>query len=199
MSTESARKVIWIDPDGGDRKRGTIPDFDPDNEIHYVHLDDGGYAEVFERELEFPGAVKVIWLEPQTSSRKRGTIPAYDATEDIHLVQLEDGGEIYAPSHELELPSALSTIDMGRILAALDGGTNMLATELKADNRARIFKAIETCTHEDWAAARGSYVHGRETLWQAVIRVHGTCLNGGDTPGRQEIIEALEAKPVAAE
>jgi len=199
MSTASARRVIWIDPDGGDRKRGTIPDFDQDNEIHYVHLDDGGYAEVFEHELEFPGAVKVTWIDPQTNNRKRGTIDAYDATEDIHLVQLEDCGEVYAPSHQLELPAALSTIDMQRIAAALDGNTNMLSIGLKADNRARIFKAIETCTHEDWAAARGSCVHGSETLWQAVIRVHGTCRNGGDTPGRQEIIAALESKPAASE
>lgn len=207
MSNDKARKVTWVDPDGGARKPGVIRNFDPENEIHFVNLDDGGEAEALIHELEFayvpvgPESLNtrnVIWINRNGGTRKKGIIIDFDPTSDVHPVQLNDGsGYANATLRDLEFIAELSRIDMERIAAALDGGSNMLSTELKADNRARIFKAIETCTHEDWVEARGSYVHGSETLWQAVLRVHNTCLNGGDTPGREQMITALETKPEA--
>ena len=209
MSNDTTRKVTWVDPDGGDRKPGVIRDFDPENEIHFVNLDDGGEAEALINELEFAyvpigpetlNTRNVIWINRNGGARKKGIIIDFDPTSDSHIVHLNDGsGYANATMRDLEFTAELSPIDMERIAAALDGASNMLSTELKADNRARIFAAIETCTHEDWAAARGSYVHGSETLWQAVLRVHNTCRNSGDTPGREQIITALETKPEPAE
>jgi hypothetical protein len=206
LSNATTRKVTWVDPDGGDRKPGIIRDFDPVSEIHFVNLDDGGEAEALIHELEFtyvpvgPGTLNtrnVIWINRNGGARKKGVIIDFDPTSDSHVVHLNDGGYANTTMRDLEFIAELSQIDMERIAAALDGGSNMLSGKLKAENRARIFTAIETCTHEDWVEARSSCVHGSETLWQAVIRVHGTCRNSGDTPGREQMISALETKPDA--
>lgn len=45
-------RVIWTDPDGGQRKPGKVESTDEDQDTLYLAFDDGGYAEVFTSEVE---------------------------------------------------------------------------------------------------------------------------------------------------
>lgn len=45
-------RVIWTDPDGGQRKAGVVESADDDQETVYIAFDDGGYAEAPTDEVE---------------------------------------------------------------------------------------------------------------------------------------------------
>lgn len=75
------------------------------------------------------------------------------------------------------------------VATLLDRAANMFGSPIPADNRARIFAAIDNPTPETWRAARSSMVNPTITLWQAAI---ATGLDTYAVPSPSDIIQALE-------
>lgn len=139
---------------------------------------------------------KVIWTDYRGGlTRRRGLIKEFNADMHTHYVHLEVGGIAAAVAEELEFiveAEEISQIDLQRVATALDKCSTLLHNPLRADNRARIFTAVEVASHQAWVDARGCYVRGNYTLWAAVRDQHGLHGDESSTPTREQIITALE-------
>lgn len=78
---------------------------------------------------------------------------------------------------------------LSRIADALDRCGNLLGQPIGAEQRARIFNAVESPTRENWADARSVIVVGTTTLWQSVV---STGVEAHDVPTGEQILTALE-------